>query len=115
MTPETGTAGSIVSARTQRLFLGVGLAGAVAFLYGVFMGDAIRAWQALLVNFLFFAGLAQAGVVLSALIHATSARWGRSLKRTAEATAAFLPVAFLLLVVPLPGHRDMGSVGPPAG
>ncbi|MFQ5973879.1 MAG: molybdopterin oxidoreductase, partial [Alphaproteobacteria bacterium] len=72
-------------------------------LYGVVLGDGTRAWQALLVNFLFFAGLAQAGVVFSALVQATSAGWGRSLKRTAEATAAFLPVAFGLLIVLLVG------------
>ena len=57
------------------------------------------AWQALLVNFLFFAGLAQAGVVLSALMQVTSSQWGRALKRLSEATVAFLPVAFGLLVV----------------
>ena len=57
----------------------------------------------MLVNFLFFAGLAQAGVALSAMLQTTSARWGRSLKRMSEATAAFLPVAFGLLLILLLG------------
>ena len=85
------TTASLVSVTTQRLLLMLGAVGAMAFLYGVFLGDDIRAWQALLVNFLFFAGLAQAGVVLSALLHTTSARWGRSVKRVAEATGSTRP------------------------
>lgn len=95
--------GAIVTARTQQVFLGLGAIGTGAFMFGVLFGDAVRAWQALLVNYLFFAGLAHAGVVLSAIMHATAARWGRSLKRTAEATAAFLPVACVLLLVLLSG------------
>ena len=90
---------SVVSGRTRQVLLGACGVGAVAFLFDVGVGDGTRAWTALLVNFLFFAGLAQAGVVLSAVMQATSARWGRSLKRLAEATAAFLPAAFVLLLV----------------
>ena len=93
----------VVLERTRRLYLGAGLVGAAAFLYGVFLGDSIRAWQSLLVNFLFFGGLAQAGVVLSAIMQVTSSRWGRALKRTAEATSAFLPVSFVLLLLLLAG------------
>ena len=99
------SSGELVSVGTRRNLLGFSALGVAAFLYGVFVGDGLRAWQALLVNFLFFAGLAQAGVVLSALLHATSSRWGRSLKRTAEATAAFLPIAFVILLVLLIGIR----------
>ena len=95
MSPHT----SLVSAAVRRRLAAVGLAGAGAFLFGVLRGDALRAWQTLLVNFLFFAGLAQAGVVLSALVQATSASWARPVKRAAEATAAFLPVSFVLLLV----------------
>ena len=47
------TTASLVSVTTQRLLLMLGAVGAIAFLYGVFLGDDIRAWQALLVNFLF--------------------------------------------------------------
>ena len=93
----------VVSDDTRRLCLGAGLVGTAAFLYGVLLGDSIRAWQSLLVNFLFFGGLAQAGVVLSAMMQVTSSRWGRALKRTAEATSAFLPVSFVLLLVLLAG------------
>ncbi len=73
--------------------------GASAFLYGMVMGQTVRAWEVLLVNFLFWGGIAQAGVVLSALLQLTSAQWGRPLKRTAEGTAAFIPVSFLVLLI----------------
>ena len=56
----------VVAESTRRLYLTSGLIGAATFLYGLALGDSIRAWQSLLVNFLFFGGLAQAGVVISA-------------------------------------------------
>ena len=102
-TPASFAQGVLVSARTRQGFLAVAAVGAAAFVYGITVGDGIRAWQSLLVNFLFFAGLAQAGVVVSAILQATSARWGRSLKRLAEATAGFYPVALVLLLVLLLG------------
>ena len=95
--------GSLVSENTRRVLLGCGVVGILAFLFGVFFGNSLRAWQSLLINFLFFAGLAQAGVVLSALLQVTSAKWGRPLKRTAEATAGFFPVAFVMLLILLAG------------
>jgi Ni/Fe-hydrogenase subunit HybB-like protein len=95
----TATAPPIASSATRSLLLIASVIGAGTFIYGVTLGDAIRAWQILLVNFLFFAGLAQAGIVLSALFHATSAIWARPLKRVAEATAAFFPVSFVLLLI----------------
>jgi hypothetical protein len=98
------TVGSpVVSDGTRRLCLVAGAAGTVAFLYGALLGDSVRAWQSLLVNYLFFGGLAQAGVVISAIMQVTSSRWGRALKRTAEATLAFLPISFILLLVLLTG------------
>jgi hypothetical protein len=93
----------VVSESTRRLYLVAGLAGAAAFLYGVALGDSIRAWQSLLVNFLFFGGLAQAGVAISAIMQVTSSRWGRALKRTSEATAAFFPISLVLLLTLLAG------------
>ena len=82
------------------------LLGALAFLHGLFLGDPIRAWQSLLVSFLVFGGLAQAGVVISAIMQVTSSRWGRALKRLAEATAAFFPIAFGMLLILLVGVAD---------
>ena len=96
---------SLVSNRTKQILLGISAVGTLAFAYAAGTGESTRAWQALLVNFLFFSGLAYAGVVISAILQATGAHWGRSIKRLAEATTAFLPVAFVLLMVLLVGSE----------
>ena len=101
--PAAPATAALLAPGARRVLLGLAALGGLAFLYGIAIGDAGRAWQALLVNFLFFGGLAQAGVIFSCILQVTSARWGRSLKRVAEATAAFLPVAFVLLLVLLAG------------
>jgi hypothetical protein len=72
------------------------IVGAGVFLVGISGSQAQRAWQAYLVNFLFWSGLAFGTVLFSAILTMTNARWGRPLKRLAEAPGAFLPVAFLL-------------------
>ena len=102
MTTMTGGS-TFESGRMRQVGLVLAAVGAAAFVYGLVFGDGIRAWQVLLVNYLFFAGLAQAGVALSATMQTTSARWGRPLKRLSEATGAFLPVAFGLLLILLLG------------
>jgi hypothetical protein len=72
--------------------------GAVVFLLGALTGQS-RAWQALHFNWLFFATLSQAGVVFVAVQRITTARWSRPVVRLLEGFVAFLPVAFLLLVL----------------
>ena len=103
MTPADRAGAPILPAGARKLLAALAAAGAGMFVYGLLCGDALRAWQALLVNTLFFWGLALAGVVLAALLQLTQARWGRPLKRTLEATAAFLPAALLLVLVLLAG------------
>jgi hypothetical protein len=92
----------LLSARNRTILLALTALGIVAFVGGLVL-DATRAWSALLVNFLYWSGLAFAGVAFSAMFQATSARWARPIKRVAEATVAFLPVAGLMLVVLLAG------------
>jgi hypothetical protein len=72
------------------------LAGTGGFLAAVFGSDPLRAWQAYLVNFLFWTGLAFGAILFVAVLNITGARWGRPIKRCAEALGAFLPPAFLL-------------------
>ena len=60
-----------------------------------------RAWQAFLVNWLFFTTIATAGVMFVAVQRITTARWSRGVIRFLEGFAAFLPfalVGFLLLI-----------------
>jgi len=72
--------------------------GLVVFVIGVFVNPA-RAWQALLVNWLFFASISSAGVMFVAVQRITTARWSRPIIRLLEGYVAFLPVAVVLLLL----------------
>lgn len=75
-------------------------AGAIAFAAALRGGASARAWQAFLVNLLFWLGIAQGGVVVSAAFYLTQARWGGvAAYRLAEAFSGFLPLGFLLFWV----------------
>ncbi|MDO8433408.1 MAG: hypothetical protein Q7S58_13470 [Candidatus Binatus sp.] len=73
--------------------------GVFAFAVALARGDAGVAWQAYLVNLLFFLGIAQGGVVASASFYLTQAKWGGSTPyRLCEAFAPFLAVGVVLFV-----------------
>lgn len=56
-------------------------------------------WQLYLVNFLFWTGVAQGGLVFSCILRITNARWGRSLLRISEGFACFTIISLILLIV----------------
>lgn len=58
-----------------------------------------RVWQAYHFNFIFWLGLAQAGVVVAATQKLAKGRWSGLVIRLAEASVAFLPVAVVLFFV----------------
>jgi len=71
--------------------------GAIAFVIALLRGSAATAWEAYLVNLLFFLGIAQGAMVASAAFYLTQAKWGGSTPyRLGEAFAPFLWVGFLL-------------------
>jgi hypothetical protein len=71
--------------------------GLVAFAIALTQGLAQRAWEAFLVNLLFWLGIAQGGVVASAAFYLTQGRWaGRAHYRLAEAFSGFLIPGFIL-------------------
>jgi hypothetical protein len=80
--------------------------GTLVFLFGAIQGEN-RAWQALHVNWLFFVSISQAAVVLVAVQRITTARWSRPVVRFLEGYVAFLPVAFLLLVLIFVGRHHI--------
>lgn len=84
--------------RTISLVLAV--VGFAVFLAGAVMGED-RVWQAFHVNWLFFTIPASAGVMLAAVQRITTARWSRSVIRLVEGMVAWLPVAFVLLLLTL--------------
>ncbi len=69
--------------------------GVASFLYGL-SADADTAWRAYHVNFLYFAGLAQGGVVIAAIFVTVGAHWPGPVRRIAEGLAAWVPVSFVL-------------------
>lgn len=87
------------------VFLALIFLGGAAFGIGLGGEQPIRTWQIFLVNYLFWSGLALGSVVFSAALTITKARWGRPVKRLAEAPAAFLPFSFLLFWVLFAGRE----------
>jgi hypothetical protein len=81
------------------------VAGAIDFGVAVTRGAAVRAWDAFLVNLLFWLGIAQGGVIVSASLYLTQARWGGArVYRLAEVFVAFVPLGFALFWLLLAGR-----------
>ena len=83
------------------------LAGGLAFVLLATGEDPARAWRAYHVNWLFWTGLSQAGVVFAASQVIVGARWSLPIRRMAEASAAFLPVSFVLFLVLWLGRAEI--------
>jgi hypothetical protein len=95
----TGKTGLLV------LALIVGVAG-----FGVAMatGGSQRVWEVFLVNLLFWMGIAQGGVCVSASFYLTNARWGGiGQYRLAEAFVGFLPLSFVLFWALYAGRHEI--------
>ncbi|MEP6509895.1 MAG: hypothetical protein ABJC63_16835, partial [Gemmatimonadales bacterium] len=92
------------SLKTISLVLAV--VGVAVFVIGAMMG-VDRVWQAMLVNWLYFTTISSAGVMFVAVQRITTARWSRSVIRLLEGYVAFLPVAFVLLIVILLGRNHI--------
>jgi hypothetical protein len=73
--------------------------GVAGFIAALLTGHNQRVWEVWLVNFLYFTGIAQGGVICSAAFYLTQGRWGGVTQyRLAEAFAWFLPLSFLLFL-----------------
>lgn len=83
------------------------LTGAAAFVLLALGADPARAWRAYHVNWLFWMGLSQAGIIFACSQVIVGARWSLPLRRMAEASAAFLPVSFVLFLVLWLGRADV--------
>jgi hypothetical protein len=78
--------------------LALAVIGTLAFVAALFT-DPDRAWRAYHVSWLYFTSLSSAGVMFVAVQRITTARWSRSIIRFMEGYVAFLPVAFVLLLL----------------
>ncbi|MBL0172718.1 MAG: hypothetical protein IPP90_18825 [Gemmatimonadaceae bacterium] len=82
----------------KTLFAVLALIGLVTFLGGVFTGQE-RAWHALHFNWLYFTVISTAGTAFAAVQRIVTGRWSRPIVRFAEGFVAFVPVAFVILLV----------------
>jgi len=84
------------------------LIGVAGFVAGIMTETEPHAWEAFLVNFLFFFSVAQGGLAISASFYLTQARWGGpGAYRLAESFYVFLPVAFVLFWVLFFGRAEL--------
>jgi hypothetical protein len=95
---ETGRLLAIAEGRHAPSILAFGAATTCAVLgVACAVSGLIRApsasWGAVAANLLFWAGLAQGGVIAAASFHISEARWGRLVERFALAQGAFLPLS----------------------
>ena len=81
------------------------LGGIGAFAAGALSGHKQATWTVLLVNYLYFVGLAQGGVTWAAVLDLAKARWSDPVRRLGEACAAFLPISFIPAVALFFGRR----------
>lgn len=88
-------------------FLGMILVGGASFWFGITSESPQRTWQAFLINFLFWTGLAYGAVLFSAALNMTNAHWARPMKRLAEAPGAFLPFSFAFFLLLYQGRESL--------
>jgi Ni/Fe-hydrogenase subunit HybB-like protein len=86
------------------IFLVIAVIGFGTFVSQILGSDPGSAWEIFLINFLFWTGIAQAGVVFSCILRITNARWARPLLRVSEGLGSFLPISLLLLLVVFAGR-----------
>ena len=87
-----------IAARLYTAMLVLLVIGAIVFVVGLFVAPD-RVWRAFHANWLFFAALSSAGVTFVAVQRITTARWSREVIRLLEGYVAFLPVAFVFLLL----------------
>lgn len=89
------------------VFAVLAIVGVVTFLVALWGDHPLGAWRAFLINFLFWSAMAQGGVLFSAVLQVTNARWGRGLRGAAEAFAAFFPVSIVLFFILFLGREHI--------
>jgi hypothetical protein len=80
------------------------LVGAAGFLYGL-SSDPETAWRAFHVNFIYYAALAQGGLLFSAILVVVGAKWPGPVRRIAEGLAAWAPITLVLAIVGILGRE----------
>jgi hypothetical protein len=85
-----------------RLFILIGTVAVVAGIAGI---ESQRVWISYLINFTFWSGLAQAGIVFSAAYRLTNGKWGETIRHVSEGFVLFVPLSALLFLLTLVGRE----------
>jgi len=80
--------------------------GIVAIITGV-IGDNQRLWANLLLNNFYFLSLAVGASFFMAIQYITQSGWSAMFKRVPEAMTAYIPVAFILMIILLGGLQSL--------
>ncbi len=75
------------------------LIGVLSFVIGLLGKHPQHAWMVYLINFLLWSAVAQGGLLFSAIMHTTKARWSGPLSGISESFAAFFPVSLVLFLL----------------
>ncbi len=84
----------VIPRRLTWIFAALVVLGIATFLLSLQL-NPMEGWQAYLINFLFWSGVAQGAVVLAAIYRVVGAKWGAAVSRIAEGAVAYLPVSLL--------------------
>lgn len=95
-----------IQKRTRFFLFAMVLIGFATFLFAL-KGDSHRAWAAYLVNYFYWFSIALCGLFFISLQYIVSSTWHVPLKRVPESFIAFLPVAFILMLVLFFGMHDL--------
>lgn len=84
------------------------LNGMISFVYtALTTTNTINLWAMLAVNFVFFLGITQTGIVFSAIMRISKSGWGRHFSRFGEIlTLSFIPVAVITFIIIYIGGVD---------
>ncbi len=75
------------------------IVGGIGFIILAAGAQSQRAWTAYFVNWLFWTGVAQGGVIFHAVTNVAKGRWSAPIARMAEASVMFLPASFVLFLL----------------
>ena len=98
MTQDKGNVSFFNSRKAMLISVLLFVPGMGAFVYLLWGAHPELAWQAYLINFLLWSSIAQGGLLFSAVMHLTKARWAGPLSGLAESFAAFFPLSFPLFL-----------------
>lgn len=88
--------------------LALAVAGALLFLLSLSGAGSHRAWHAFQVNWVFWTGVSSASICITAVHKIVGARWSGVILRLSQATAFFIPVTLVgLLLIMTVGYHDI--------